>query len=42
MDRLTWGAVGTLMEMDINEFFNEWTPKTRILLANMENSRSNQ
>lgn len=26
-DRLVWGAVGTLMELDIPTFFEEWTPK---------------
>lgn len=26
-DRLVWGAVGTLMKIDIRTFLNEWTPK---------------
>ena len=26
-DRLVWGAIGTLMELDIKSFFTEWTPK---------------
>lgn len=26
-DRLVWGAIGTLMELDIKKFFVEWTPK---------------
>eukprot|EP01036_Dinobryon_divergens_P029489 gene29489-38592_t len=26
-DRLLWGAVGTLMKIDIRTFLNEWTPK---------------
>jgi hypothetical protein len=26
-DRLVWGAIGTLMELDIRNFFTEWTPK---------------
>ena len=26
-DRLVWGAVGTLMKIDIRNFLNEWTPK---------------
>ena len=30
-DRLIWGAIGTLMELDINKFFSEWTPKLRVL-----------
>ena len=29
LDRLTWGAIGTLMEMNIDKFFEEWTPRTR-------------
>ena len=28
-DRLVWGAVGTLMEMDIASFMREWSPKLR-------------
>jgi len=30
-DRLVWGAVGTLMEMDLNSFFAQWKPKFRVL-----------
>lgn len=26
-DRLVWGAIGTLMELDMKKFFAEWTPK---------------
>jgi len=29
MDRLVWGAVGTLMEMEIDPFVREWSPKLR-------------
>ena len=31
-DRLVWGAEGTLMEMDIDAFLNEWSPKLRKLI----------
>ena len=31
-DRLVWGAVGTLMEMDLNTFFKEWRPKFNVLM----------
>jgi hypothetical protein len=31
-DRLTWGAVGTLMEMDISNFMKEWKPKLNTFL----------
>jgi uroporphyrinogen-III synthase len=30
-DRLVWGAVGTLMQMDIPTFMREWSPKLRSL-----------
>ena len=26
-DRLVWGAAGTLMKLNLNSFFSEWTPK---------------
>lgn len=26
-----WGAVGTLMSLDLMEFYREWTPKFRIM-----------
>jgi hypothetical protein len=29
-DRLLWGAVGTLMQLDIKAFLQEWTPKFRL------------
>ena len=31
-DRLIWGAEGTLMEMDIPAFLDEWSPKLRKLI----------
>eukprot|EP01038_Epipyxis_sp_PR26KG_P004670 gene4670-6561_t len=41
-DRLVWGAVGTLMKLDITKFWKEWTPKF-IELNNslLENNDSN-
>ena len=30
-DRMVWGAIGTLMELDIKQFFTEWTPKLEVL-----------
>merc|ERR1712070_1233197 len=35
-DRLVWGAVGTLMELDVVAFFKEWTPKFRIMATEKE------
>lgn len=26
-NRMIWGAIGTLMELDIKSFFKNWTPK---------------
>jgi hypothetical protein len=40
-DRLLWGAVGTLMKLDINKFFSEWTPKFYILLEMAKRNRNN-
>ena len=31
-DRLVWGAVGTLMEMELDSFFKEWRPKFNVLM----------
>ena len=31
-DRLVWGAVGTLMELDVDAFFKEWRPKFNVML----------
>ena len=28
-DRLVWGAVGTLMSLDLEPFFEQWTQKMR-------------
>ena len=28
---MIWGAIGTLMELDIKQFFTEWTPKLEVL-----------
>lgn len=36
LDRMTWGAEGTLMELDINSFFELWTPKFRSLAENFK------
>lgn len=36
LDRMTWGAEGTLMELNINDFFELWTPKFRNLAENFE------
>lgn len=43
-DRLVWGAVGTLMEMDIGAFMLEWSPKLRsmIKMARLQASRQQQ
>ena len=43
-DRLVWGAVGTLMEMDIGSFMLEWSPKLRsmIKMARLQASRQQQ
>ena len=30
-DRLVWGAVGSLMSLDIEQFMKTWTPKFREL-----------
>jgi hypothetical protein len=30
-DRLVWGAIGSLMSLDIDEFMKQWTPKLRDL-----------
>jgi len=32
-DRLIWGAVGTLMRMNLDSFLTEWTPKLEALTA---------
>lgn len=29
-DRLVWGAVGTIMSMELEPFFKEWSPKLRL------------
>ena len=31
-DRMVWGALGTLMELDMDTFFKEWKPKFKTLL----------
>jgi len=31
-DRLVWGAVGTLMELDVDAFFQEWRPKFNVMM----------
>jgi len=43
-DRLVWGAVGTLMEMDIGSFMMEWSPKLRKLatVARMQQARGQE
>ena len=33
-DRLVWGAVGTLMELDIPQFFKTWAPKFQSFVRN--------
>jgi hypothetical protein len=30
-DRLLWGAVGTLMELELEPFLQNWTPRLREL-----------
>lgn len=32
-DRLVWGGVGTLMSLDINNFFMEWTPRFQAMVT---------
>ena len=41
-DRLVWGAVGTLMQMDIGRFMEEWSPRLRKMgkLARLQQARS--
>ena len=41
-DRLLWGAVGTLMEMDIPNFMSVWTPKLKGLMKMMEMKSGNR
>ena len=36
-DRLLWGAVGTLMAIELTPFFIEWSPKLKDLLAVKKN-----
>lgn len=31
-DRLVWGAVGTIMSMELDPFFKEWSPKLRLFI----------
>jgi len=31
---MVWGAIGSLMSLNIDEFMNEWTPKLREMIAN--------
>lgn len=38
-DRLVWGAIGTLMELDMKKFFAEWTPKLAELKEEAKASR---
>lgn len=38
-DRLIWGAIGTLMELDIRKFFTEWTPKLEELSTAAKTAR---
>jgi hypothetical protein len=37
-DRLIWGAEGSLMQMDITSFFDEWTPKFAMMVRDKEES----
>jgi hypothetical protein len=39
-DRLLWGAVGTLMKIDIEQFLEEWTPKFQEMRLEKEASLS--
>lgn len=39
-DRIVWGAVGTLMEINIVEFLKEWTPKLRQMTFDAQNLES--
>jgi len=32
-DRLVWGAVGTLMRLDLDEFYDAWTPRFKGLYS---------
>jgi hypothetical protein len=38
-NRMVWGAVGTLMSIDIPAFLDEWTPKIRQLLMDAETNK---
>lgn len=35
-DRLVWGAVGTLMFLELDTFFKEWTPRLRAMVEREE------
>lgn len=35
-DRLVWGAVGTLMKLDLNDFFENWNPRFQVLFEEAE------
>lgn len=35
-DQIVWGGVGTLMSLDIESFFVEWTPKFELMMEKEE------
>lgn len=41
-NRMVWGAVGTLMSIEIPAFLDEWTPKVRQLLMDAEDINLNR
>jgi hypothetical protein len=38
-DRLVWGAIGTLMELDLESFFEKWTPRMPLLIEQAKRAR---
>jgi hypothetical protein len=38
-DRLVWGAIGTLMELDLESFFERWTPRMPLLIEQAKRAR---
>jgi hypothetical protein len=41
-DRVLWGATGSLMKMNLDNFFTEWTPKLKKMKMLAEMSQRSQ
>jgi hypothetical protein len=41
-DRLVWGAVGTLMSMNLDYFFRHWTPKLAVMMKSAKRSTESE